>query len=50
MKSSLDAFQTAIDESLPVWGEWIEIQASCALMKASESLPVWGEWIEIAKL
>ena len=35
--------------SLPVWGEWIEIQASRALMKASESLPVWGEWIEIGK-
>ena len=33
--------------SLPVWGEWIEIQPAHAAASASASLPVWGEWIEM---
>ena len=34
--------------SLPVWGEWIEIEhpGGCYILGAS--LPVWGEWIEMS--
>ena len=35
-------------ESLPVWGEWIEIVlADHPALAGVKSLPVWGEWIEI---
>ena len=32
--------------SLPVWGVWIETQASSNYAAAEKSLPVWGVWIE----
>ena len=34
-------------QSLPVWGEWIEIWESTAHAPPAQSLPVWGEWIEM---
>ena len=33
--------------SLPVWGEWIEMQPWQVERQLRLSLPVWGEWIEI---
>ena len=34
--------------SLPVWGEWIEMDILEGLENGETgSLPVWGEWIEI---
>jgi len=34
-------------QSLPAWGEWIEIQGQVPDVPVQESLPAWGEWIEI---
>ena len=34
-------------ESLPVWGEWIEIPDYGDIVHLYGSLPVWGEWIEM---
>ena len=34
--------------SLPVWGEWIEIESGSGISSDETSLPVWGEWIEIS--
>ena len=39
---------SAVQKSLPVWGEWIEIAVPPARLRVRfPSLPVWGEWIEI---
>ena len=39
---------SAVQKSLPVWEEWIEISGSSAGLSGSgSSLPVWEEWIEI---
>jgi len=35
-------------ESLPAWGEWIEITIPFIKIDVIiRSLPAWGEWIEI---
>ena len=35
------------NESLPVWGAWIEINIDLDYQDSVMSLPVWGAWIEI---
>ena len=36
-----------VEESLPAWGEWIEIITILPDAERFESLPAWGEWIEM---
>ena len=49
LKCARQPWRRVRDLSLPVWGEWIEIESRNPRPFWSVSLPVWGEWIEICK-
>ena len=47
MKSVFDDDWCAAVKSLPLLGEWVEINSIMAVLGLEVSLPLLGEWVEI---